>query len=117
MNAHSLLALLTTAGIDLQADGLHLVATPADRLTDTHRDAIRTHKSALVHLVTARSAGRRALGPEDLALASAYLDHIDETDPVTRAEYLDRLASSRRLLAQCYAAAVAAGIATLEVAA
>jgi len=40
------------------------------------------------------------LAPEALRIAVAYLDHLGESDPITRAEYLDGLARDPERYAQ-----------------
>lgn len=54
MDASTLLADLTKAGIALRIEGERLMATPGHLLTDAHRDLIRRHKGELLALVRGR---------------------------------------------------------------
>ncbi len=56
----------------------------------------------------------RPLDPEALAIIGAWLDAIGETDPVTRAEYVDGCTRDLERLRNTYDAAVALGIAALD---
>jgi hypothetical protein len=57
MSAAAALSVLAADGVTLQVDGAHLIARPADRLTQAHRDMIRAYRPALVELLS--SAERR----------------------------------------------------------
>jgi hypothetical protein len=54
----SLLASLTVRGISLIPDGNGLIAQPASKLTDTDREAIRAHKTALLARTRAERSAR-----------------------------------------------------------
>ena len=54
----------------------------------------------------------RPLSRDAMAIANAYLDHIGETDSDLRREYLTELARDPDRLAQCFRAAVDAGLAS-----
>ena len=56
--------------------------------------------------------GAPGLSAEDRALALAYLDHIGETDPAMRTEYLVNLAAHPRLIEPMRTQCVALGVAT-----
>lgn len=51
MHAQELIATLAARGVRLIPDGAGLVAKPASRLTDSDRQAIRTHKPELLRLL------------------------------------------------------------------
>jgi hypothetical protein len=53
VNAFALHEELAASGFSLHADGLQLIVTPADQLTDAHRSAIRAHKPELIEALTA----------------------------------------------------------------
>jgi len=52
------------------------------------------------------------LSPEARVIADAYLDHLGESDPITRAEYIDGLARDPERYANHCRAVVDAGIAS-----
>jgi hypothetical protein len=56
----------------------------------------------------------RPLDPEALAIVSAWLDAIGESDPTTRAEYIEGCARDPERLVQTFRAAVDLGIAKWE---
>lgn len=163
MNALDLRDSLLHQGVRLRTDdGVNLVVSPADQLTDAHRQLIRTHKVELLALLQSANDANpathrrwlirqadgqeldltrtppatvaeieadypgatvspipdpppgRSLPPDTLAIAAALLDHWQEDDPVTRAEYLTALAADPRRQHQCFEAAVSAGLADWE---
>lgn len=92
-------------------DGLELSITraPPATLAEMKRD----HPGADVRH-DPEPAPVRPLDPESLAIVSAWLDAIGETDPTTRAEYVDGCARDPERLRHAYQAAVDFGIATWE---
>lgn len=56
MGAADLLSALGAAGLSVSVDAGRLMVSPASRLTDTHRDAIRHHKAELLALLSAPPA-------------------------------------------------------------
>jgi hypothetical protein len=56
----------------------------------------------------------RPLDHESLAIIAAWLDHIGETDPTTRAEYLDGCIRDPERLRHAFEATVLAGVATWD---
>jgi hypothetical protein len=50
---------LESAGFTLAAQGENLIVTPADRLTDVHRQFIRAHKPELLRLLAGKVRGTR----------------------------------------------------------
>lgn len=80
MDAHRVLETLQAAGITVVEDGGRLVASPSSALTDELRELIRTHKAALLDLVTLPPGVARrlvemvktgAIDAEDAALVRA----------------------------------------------
>lgn len=91
---------------------LSVSRTPPATLAEIHVD----YPSAEVQPEPARDANR-PLSRNALFIANAYLDHLGESDPITRAEYLDGLARDPERYAQHCRAVVDVGLARQEVAA
>jgi hypothetical protein len=93
------------------ADGLVMSITrsPLATLAEMQRD----HPGAEIR-PDPEPAPIRPLDPESLSIIGAWLDAIGETDPTTRAEYIDGLTRDPERLAQTFLAAVAAGVATWD---
>ena len=60
-DAARLLEELTEADLTLAVQGDRLIVTPGDRLTDAHRELIRTHKAELLALIQEREAVAEAI--------------------------------------------------------
>ena len=84
----SVYARLTTAGLDLRADGGRLIVTPSHLLTDELRELIRDHKARLVGLLS------QAPGPDKyrhewrVTLPTGERFESSCTPPASRAEVL-----------------------------
>jgi hypothetical protein len=90
MNVQALLEDLTSRGVQLTPDGDGLVVRPASKLTDSDRQAIRTHKPELLAVLNPPREGRRLDSADCGALireAFEVLEYVDgalallETDP------------------------------------
>ncbi|MFE8032400.1 hypothetical protein [Thiohalocapsa marina] len=112
MNAAEILHTLTDQGFNMAVEGDRLTITPSSRLTDTLRAEIRTHKFALVELLT-RPANDEPTPPPPATASRAeveqWMDLVGETDPETRREVLANYGypsftypdSGRRACRQC----------------
>lgn len=85
MQSHELVNLLADYGFSLRVEGERLAVAPSSRLTDDIRDAIRTHKPAIIELAhnldDLIDAWRR--GPRTEALG-AKLKAVSVLQPVVR---------------------------------
>ena len=83
MGAPYLLQHLRAAGISFEASGGNLIVAPRNRLTDVLRLAIRTHKAALLVLLTTQSPSSdmppdpdRCCWPHSTAMNTAEIDRF-----------------------------------------
>lgn len=89
MNVFTLIERLKANGIELRIDdGVNIIVTPADRLTDVDRYWIRTLKRDLL----------KPLPAEILGVLNAWLDSIEESDPELRRDYIYRCAADSEQL-------------------
>jgi hypothetical protein len=91
VGAADLLQHLRAAGIRIVAEGALLRVTPADRLTDGTRDAIRAHKPDLLALLSTRAAR-----PYRLTKAQADAAHARPWDDAAIARFVTRVGTFLR---------------------
>lgn len=100
MSARDLLADLTAAGFELTAQGGSLVVSPASRLTDAQRAAVRTHRTDLLALVADRDAA--AVHAARVArLVRQGWDRTAAADVADRLVQRDRSDDSRVACVEC----------------